>query len=333
VTAPLPGWAVGDGPGVLARVRAGCAAVAASARFVRIRDERIGPVAAGLAEAGVPAPAWDRAHHFIGNPADTAAFVLALDSVNFGSGWWPVLRKRPEHSGYLTIAASLTERFRERGAWSAEELVGLTPGACAEVFGQDPAGPAADLMALYARALKDLGRFLLRDWDGDPLGPFVAADGSAERLVALLLRMPLFRDAAAHGGAVVPILKRAQLLAADAALALPLAGSGAAAFGDLDRLTIFADNLVPHVLRLQGVLAYDPLLLARIERCDLIPPGSAEETEIRAVALHAAELLVAELRRLGSPATAAQLDGLLWQRGQDPAIKAHPRHRTRTTAY
>ncbi len=36
---------------------------------------------------------------------------------------------------------------------------------------------------------------------------------------------------------------------------LPLAG--VAEFGDLDRLTIFADNLVPHVLRCDGVLVYD----------------------------------------------------------------------------
>ncbi len=36
--------------------------------------------------------------------------------------------------------------------------------------------------------------------------------------------------------------KRAQIVASDLALA------GVARFADLDRLTIFADNLVPHVL-------------------------------------------------------------------------------------
>ena len=45
--------------------------------------------------------------------------------------------------------------------------------------------------------------------------------------------------------------KRAQIVAADLALA------GVARFRDLDRLTIFADNLVPHVLRCDGVLVYD----------------------------------------------------------------------------
>jgi len=41
------------------------------------------------------------------------------------------------------------------------------------------------------------------------------------------------------------------------------------------------------------------------------------------------ELIVA--RRPGT--TAADTDQLLWLRGQQPAYKAVPRHRSRTTAY
>jgi hypothetical protein len=35
----------------------------------------------------------------------------------------------------------------------------------------------------------------------------------------------------------------------------------------------------------------------------------------------------------GARTTAQQLDFLLWNRGQRAEIKAHPRHRTRTTFY
>ena len=56
---------------------------------------------------------------------------------------------------------------------------------------------------------------------------------------------------------------------------------------------MFADNLVPHVLRLDGVLWFDPELVARIERGELIEHGSPEEVEIRACAVHAVELIVA----------------------------------------
>ncbi len=52
---------------------------------------------------------------------------------------------------------------------------------------------------------------------------------------------------------------------------------------------MFADNLVPHVLRLDGVLWFDPELVARIEHEELIEHGSPEEVEIRACAVHAVE--------------------------------------------
>ena len=103
-----------------------------------------------------------------------------------------------------------------------------------------------------------------------------------------------------------------------------------ATWRDLARLTMFADNLVPHVLRLDGVLAFDAGLVQRIDNGELIEHGSPEEVEIRACAVQAVELIV-DAR--GGDATAAQVDQLLWQRGQEPAYKARPRHRSRCTAY
>ena len=39
------------------------------------------------------------------------------------------------------------------------------------------------------------------------------------------------------------------------------------------------------------------------------------------------------LREAGTDSTAQQLDYALWTRGQSPEMKAHPRHRARTTYY
>jgi hypothetical protein len=141
-----------------------------------------------------------------------------------------------------------------------------------------------------------------------------AAGGSAERLAESLARgMPFFGDAGFY--------KRAQIVPSDLALA------GVADFHDLDRLTIFADNLVPHVLRVDGVLVYDTRLAQRIDGGELIPPGR-EEREIRACAVHACEQIAA---RLGAPPRT--LDNWLWNRGQQPRYKSRPRHRTRTVFY
>jgi hypothetical protein len=143
--------------------------------------------------------------------------------------------------------------------------------------------------------------------------------------------MPYFNDVSLYGGTQVPFYKRAQITSAD--LWIAFQGQGLGRFGDLDRLTIFADNLVPHVLRVDGILQYEKDLLARINGQELIAAGSAEEVEIRACALHAVELLSAELRRLGHSVTPMKLDYLLWNRGQQTQYKARPRHRTRSVYY
>jgi hypothetical protein len=174
-------------------------------------------------------------------------------------------------------------------------------------------------MGLFSSALNDLGTYVTDRFGGSFRALVTAADGSAERLVGILAEMPFYRD--------VGFYKRAQLTASDLAVA------GVAHFGDLDRLTIFADNLVPHVLRVDGVLRYDPGLLERIEREELIAAGSPQEREIRGCAVHAVELIVAALRQQGQQVSPMQLDYLLWNRGQLPAYKARPRHRTRTVFY
>jgi hypothetical protein len=317
---------------VLDRIRAACAEVAKRARFVRIDSERLRALADDLARGPAPASHLDPAHQDLGSPEATLAYVLILDAINFGSGWFPALRKRPGQSGYFTIATGLRERFHAKGPWSAEELCALTASDCASSFGQDPGLPeAAELMGLFARALRELGGLLVSRYAGCFEGPVEEAGGSAAALVELLAQMSFYRDVSRYAELEVPLFKRAQLTAAD--LAAAFRGEGPGRFRDLERLTLFADNLVPHVLRREGVLVYEPSLAQRIDAGELIEVGSLEEVEIRAVAVHAVERCVAEIARGGGRATAQALDTVLWNRGQRPEMKAHPRHRTRSIFY
>ena len=57
--------------------------------------------------------------YYVGTPEDTAAYILTLDAINFGSGYFPYLAKRPGHSGYFTIASSLRENWESEGPWDA----------------------------------------------------------------------------------------------------------------------------------------------------------------------------------------------------------------------
>src|SRR5919202_1525439 len=227
-------------------VRAACAEIAATARSVRIDLD-----------------------------------ALALDAINFGSGWFPTLRKRrgPDGtavSGYFTVAWGLADRFRALGPWTNAELRAMRTEEIADVLGQ--------------------------------------ARGSAVRLAEMLAAgMAMFDDRGFY--------KRAQIAGSDLALA------GVAAFDDIDRLTIFADNPGPHVLRVDGVLRYDERLAAHIDAGRDLRPGP-QEREIRACAVHACALLA---ERTGM--TERDIDNALWTRGGRPEYKAIPRHRCRTIYY
>lgn len=317
---------------LIEQVRTSCRAVAERATHVRINCDRIPTYTRSLPLDQALRPELDPRSHYLGHGDGTVAFILALDAVNFGSGYFPCLRKRPGMSGYFTVATSLTDYYQAHGPLSAEALSTLTATDCTRIFGQDPENaPIAELMQLFARALNDLGRYLLEQFDGRFTALVEAAGGSAGELVQLLSVMPFFNDVEPYDSLQVSFFKRAQLAAADLSIAFD--GRGPGRFADLDRLTIFADNLVPHVLRVDGLLTYDDDLLARINRGELIPAASPEEVEMRACAVHAVELMVQSLREVRVDVTAQALDYLLWNRGQQPTYKAIPRHRTRTVYY
>ena len=274
--------------------------------------------AAGIEPADDPDP--DPTTQYLDDDREgRAALAICLNAINFGSGWWPTIRKRPGHSGFFTVAAGLTERFREHGPWTAEELTRLTATDLAATLGQDSAHP---LMEQFAASLRDVAAHLLAEHGGRFTGPAETANTLPE-LATTFAAWEAFADVSLYRERPVPFFKRAQLAAAD------LSRAGVADLPGLDRLTAFADNLVPHVLRLDGVLTLDPSLGERIEAGQLLTHGSPEEVELRAGAVHAVELLTAHRPDL----TAAEIDAALWNRGRAPRYKAVPRPRSRNTAY
>jgi hypothetical protein len=295
-------------------VRGACAWVAGRARSVRIVEEATERYAAELPQPGSesePAP-------FADDRETAAAFAICMNAINFGSGWWPTIRKRAGHSGYGTMAAGVTDRFARSGPWTTGELQSMTVETIAEVVDQASEHP---LMTKFAAALRDVGAHIDSDYGGSFIGPAGAAD-SIPALAGIFAAWGSFADMSRYDGREVPFYKRAQLAAAD------LHRAGVADLPNLDRLTAFADNLVPHVLRVDGLLELDSNLTARIEAEELLEHGSPEEVELRACAVQAVELLAAN-----SPLTPAEIDSALWKRGRNPRYKSLPRPRSRNTAY
>jgi hypothetical protein len=281
-------------------VRRHCAEVARTARSVRIDLD------APTATTGVAG--LNAEQHFLeGSPEQVARYVLVLDTITFGSGWFPTLRHGSTHA----MTERLTAFVRGRGgaSWWGPELGAVSAADVAAVLDEDAAHP---LMALYADGLAQLGAFAA---GRDALELIATAGGSAARFAAQLAEGMAFFDDTGY-------FKRAQITANDLVLA------GVATFDDIDELTVFADNFLPHVLRLDGVLVLDEALAARIDRGDLLETGSAEERELRACAVHACEGLA---RRLGVPPRL--LDNWLWNRGCEPGYLARPAHLARTVFY
>jgi hypothetical protein len=106
-------------PPLLSHIREAAAEVARRARHVRVDDEALEELAALLSRERPAEPKLDPGQRGLGDATNTVAFVITLNAINFGSGWFPHLEKRDGLSGYLTLAGALRERFTREGPWSA----------------------------------------------------------------------------------------------------------------------------------------------------------------------------------------------------------------------
>lgn len=302
-------------------IRAAAADISARARFIRIREDRIAPYAEFLLSRYPIHTELPEDMHFVSetSPEQTASYVLALDSINFGSGYFHVARQAGVALEYDVIAKGLKLAFLQNRLNTPEKWRLVTPAECHDAFGipAETHESLDQLMWAFAKHLSETGRIITEEYDGKVMNLIRSAGGSAMRLAQTVAAWPTFADA--------PFYKRAQIFAADIHLAF-----GGEYFADAGALTMFADNMVAHVLRTDGVLEYDAGLAARIDAQQLIAAGSDEEQELRGVALHAVELIS---RATNGRATPVNIDHILWNRGYEPEIYARPPHRTMTVWY
>lgn len=323
----------GKGGNLLDQVRNSARLVAESAKHVRINQEKINSYVLNLPIDTIKNPPLDPEVHYLQQGADTIAYFLTLETINFGSGYFPHLENPTGESGYFLVAKSLKEHYVKNGPISASDLTRLSGQDCAKMFHQSwENAPIRELMTLFAQALNELGHFLLQEFQGRFDALLESARQSVIHLMDLLIQIPSFNDVATYGELKVPFLKRAQITAADISLAFSHQGAGY--FKDLHLLTIFADNQVPHVLRCDGLLSYHEDLSSMIDRGELLPAGSPEEIEIRACAIHTVELIKQAFQERGQHFTSVELDYLLWNRGLAASYQKECLvHTTRTIYY
>jgi hypothetical protein len=317
---------------VFDEIRSSCEYLAGRAEFVQINHSFLPEYSRNLPVEVALNPVMETENHFCGDAKATLAYFITLDSINFGSGYFGSLRLDQGKTGYFTVASRLKAESTRVGGFSAAWLRAVDVAACCRIFDQNPENAlVAELMRLFAEGLNELGRLLDSQYGGSFVCFIESAGFSAGRLVEQLLAMPFYRDVFEVAGQRVCLLKRAQITASD--LHIAFSGEGYGRFDDIADLTIYADNLVPHVLLTDGLLSYRSDLQNAIAAERPLASGSREEVEIRACAVHAVELLRRAFADAGSTVTSQGLDYLLWNRGQAAKYRQSPTHITRCVYY
>jgi hypothetical protein len=152
--------------------------------------------------------------------------------------------------------------------------------------------------------------------------------GLVERLAA---EFPRYNDVSQYDGHEVKFYKLAQL--GYWQIYSGLGAAGGFKLEDPQKMTAFADYIVPVALRLLGITSYSPALEQTINRYQPIPRDSHQEIEIRAHCLYATALLADEINKLRPPdqqVIIPQIDARLWTHYH---TTSWPHHLTRTIMY
>lgn len=112
-----------------------------------------------------------------------------------------------------------------------------------------------------------------------------------------------------------------------------LSGAGHFVVEDMEKMSAFADYIVPVALEVMKIISYSDNLKNKIMNGEIIERDSIEEVEIRAVSLYATAVLTQEVnkrRPLDKQIIIPQLDYRLWKQYH---ATHRPHHLTITTMY
>lgn len=313
-----------------------CQFVMENACHVRIDLQVLARLSREWVDRPFVVPGWDWEIHWRGPEAQMAHYVLVLDALNFcfwvdpGQPRWRVHHNGTWYNGYKALAVALGRALEEGfPLTSASALAELSREQLQHILRGEGQIPMLEQRLEHAR---QVGRQLLALYEGDFTKMIEASAGSALQLTSLIAgNFPCFYDVSRYLGREIPLYKRAQIAVVDLAGSLGFEGLGH--FHDLDRLTAFADYKIPQVLRALGILVYEDSLANRVDRQQLLEPGSPEEVEIRAGMVWAVELIRREMAAAGRALRAYELDWFLWNVGQSPLPDERPYHRVRTVFY
>lgn len=305
-------------------------------QFITIHEDRLNTLATLIGKNIHADEKIDLEKHFghTDNLEQALQIIFLEDVVNFcywaekGKAKWVIEWPKGTISsgGWYTLTKCFERAQGEKiPVLDPDCLINLTAKQARNFF-RSANGVEIPLLKERLENFREAGNNLKKKYNGKFINAVEAADFDAVKIAKLVYEdFPSFRDFALWENEKIFFLKRAQICGQDCGL---LGNKYKIKIKNIDQLTAFADYKVPQMLRKYGVITYNKNLSEKIDDYILIPAGSREEIEIRAVTIWSIELIRQKLRKY----TAANIDNALWFISQDQT-GVKPYHRTYTIYY
>ncbi len=314
--------------------------VVKAAELVRVNHEKISEVANWMAYEEFAKPDGSMLFDFGNDPDVLMDFTLVVNTMNFAfTDFSTGVKFETDYMGkrWCDSEAMLACLHRAINAgipfFSGEYLAKVTRKDLESVFAGTIEMPMLDERVVL---FNEVGRVLVEKYQGR-YSKFVRScaprlyangDGLLERLTT---EFPRFRDVSSYQGSDVHIYKLAQL--GIWGMHLALSPRGAWKLEDADKLTAFADYIVPVGLRVMGIFEYAPALEKQINDLVEVKRDSDAEIELRASSIYVIAKLTEEInkRRPGmDPLLQPQVDFRFWKTYH---ATHWPHHLTKTVMY
>lgn len=311
-----------------------------NAKLVKINHGKLQEVANWMAYEEFAKPDGSMLFDFGNDPDVLMDFTMVVNTMNFAfTDFSTGVKFETDYMGkrWCDSEAMLASIHRAIHSgipfFSGEYLANLTREQFCQIFSGTIEMPMVDERV---KIFNEVGQVLVERYEGSyhnfvrSCSPrlYDKGEGLLERLV---LEFPRFNDVSDYHGHKVQIFKLAQL--GIWGMHLALAPRGHWRLEDPEKLTAFADYIVPVGLRVMGVFEYHPELELQINALKEVKRDSDAEIELRASSIHAIALLTDEInkRRPGfDPLLMPQVDFRFWKTYH---ATHWPHHLTKTIMY
>jgi hypothetical protein len=312
-----------------------------SSRDVSTNYEKVVEVASWMAFEELPVPEF--ALPFTvgrGDANEIIDFILVADSIDtaftdFARHEVFQVDYRGKHWSDAEAEFACLERAIDRGVpiLNGDYLRKITRAELDSIFTGNIPMPMLDEKL---GVLQEVGGVLAANYDGrfhkfvQSCSPRLYDNGNGliERMVK---EFPRFNDVSRLDDREIRFYKLAQL--GVWMLYATLQPVGKFRLDDLEKMTAFADYILPLALRLHGITCYSEKLEQAIQSRQLIPRDSRWEIEIRAHCIYATALLCEEVNKLRPPnrqVLIPQIDARFWTHFHKATW---PHHLTQTIMY